>query len=362
MKKILVIEDDVAVRSSLVELLILEDFEVHQAEDGVIGVGMAQKYLPDLIICDVMMPELDGYGVLTQLHQIPATSNIPFIFLTAKADFTDLRQGMNLGADDYLTKPFTRVTLLEAIRARLDRHTIINQQFQKKLGDLRANLARALPHEFNTPLSIINLSSELLTTTDVPLEHEQVVKLGQKIQAGVGRLTTLAHKFLTYTELELAGTDPTKLQMLRSCRIESSRELISEVARQKARHYKREADLRLELLESPIQIAPTSLEKLLEELIDNAFKYSVAGTEVRLVTIIKEKAFVLYITDNGRGMAPEYIANIGAYMQFERKHFEQQGTGLGLAIAKQIAELHSGELNIESIPGQKTMVRVTLPR
>lgn len=104
MEKILVIEDDTLIRESLADLLSAEDYQVVCAENGVIGIGLARKELPNLIICDVMMPGVDGYGVLEALHSEPQTSTTPFIFLTAKADKEDLRQGMVLGADDYIRK------------------------------------------------------------------------------------------------------------------------------------------------------------------------------------------------------------------------------------------------------------------
>ncbi len=119
MKKILVIEDNMEVRENIAEILELSHYEVFSAENGKIGVRLAKEKAPDLIICDVMMPELDGFGTLHILSQDPNTARIPFIFLTAKADKTDFRKGMSLGADDYITKPFDDLELLAAIETRL---------------------------------------------------------------------------------------------------------------------------------------------------------------------------------------------------------------------------------------------------
>ncbi len=129
MKKILVIEDNLEVREILEEVLELSGYEVLTAEDGTLGVSAALKSPPDLIICDVMMPKLDGYGVLNILSKKPATADIPFIFLTAKADKTDLRRGMNLGADDYITKPFYKDELLQVIETRLRKSERMKQPF-----------------------------------------------------------------------------------------------------------------------------------------------------------------------------------------------------------------------------------------
>lgn len=129
MKKILVIEDNLEVRENLCEILELADYDVGSAENGKLGIEKASEMLPDLIICDVMMPELDGFGVLKILNKNPKLNRIPLIFLTAKAEKDDFRKGMGLGAEDYITKPFDDVELLEAIEMRLDKAEKINQGF-----------------------------------------------------------------------------------------------------------------------------------------------------------------------------------------------------------------------------------------
>ena len=145
-KKILVIEDNYEVRDNLCEILTLSGYDVVSAENGVIGVKHAMSELPDLILCDVMMPELDGYGVLKILNSNPKLMDIPFMFLTAKAEKTDFRRGMSLGADDYITKPFDDVDLLEAIESRLKKSQRIKTLFdgtesglQKFIDEAKAN-------------------------------------------------------------------------------------------------------------------------------------------------------------------------------------------------------------------------------
>lgn len=130
MKKILLIEDNPEINENTSEILELAGYQVVSAQNGKIGVDLAQKEKPDLIICDIMMPELDGYGVLHILSKKTETSNIPFIFLTAKTEKTDIRKGMNLGADDYLTKPFDDTDLLNAIEARLRKASMLQKLYE----------------------------------------------------------------------------------------------------------------------------------------------------------------------------------------------------------------------------------------
>lgn len=125
MTKIAVIEDNSDMRENICEILELANYKVVSAPDGKAGVELVRKELPDLVLCDIMMPELDGYGVLYYLSKHPETSSIPFIFLSAKSEKDDFRKGMLMGADDYLTKPFKEIELLDAIEARLKRSSAI---------------------------------------------------------------------------------------------------------------------------------------------------------------------------------------------------------------------------------------------
>jgi EAL domain-containing protein (putative c-di-GMP-specific phosphodiesterase class I)/FixJ family two-component response regulator len=153
MPKILIIEDEEAVRENILDLLEAEDFETLAAANGRIGIHLAICEVPDLILCDMMMPEIDGYGVLRALRQDPSTATIPFIFLTAKSAKSDFRQGMDMGADDYITKPFSRAELLSAIINRLEKYATLKKylspqntinSFSPKMQLLEISLHRAI--------------------------------------------------------------------------------------------------------------------------------------------------------------------------------------------------------------------------
>lgn len=136
MKKILVIEDDQIMRENTAEILELANYEVITAPNGKVGAQLAREIHPDLIVCDIMMPELDGYGVLHVLSKDTKTASIPFIFLTAKAEKSEIRKGMELGADDYLTKPFEDSELLNAIEVRLRKNEILKKEFTRDIQGL----------------------------------------------------------------------------------------------------------------------------------------------------------------------------------------------------------------------------------
>lgn len=127
MKRILLIEDDRALRENTAELLELSDYEVTTAPNGKLGIAAAKENLPDIIVCDIMMPEIDGYGVLENLSADEKTKHIPFIFLSAKTEHKEIRKGMDLGADDYLTKPFEEEDLISAVESRLAKAELLNR-------------------------------------------------------------------------------------------------------------------------------------------------------------------------------------------------------------------------------------------
>lgn len=153
MKKILLIEDNPEVRENTAEILELANYEVIQAEDGKVGVDKARQQKPDLIICDIMMPALDGYGVLYALSKNPETAVIPFIFLSAKADKGDVRKGMTMGADDYLTKPFDDMELLEAVESRLRKNELFKKEFDQSKEGYEAFVTEAKRFEELSKLS-----------------------------------------------------------------------------------------------------------------------------------------------------------------------------------------------------------------
>lgn len=363
MTKILVIEDEAAIRANIVELLEAEDFEVLQAKNGQIGINIAKAEIPDLIICDVMMPELDGYGVIKALRKEPNTATIPFIFLTALADKSENRKGMEMGADDYLTKPCMPDDLLKAISIRLEKQEIIHKKSQQKLDELRSSIALSLPHELRTPLNGILGFTNILMSEYESLEISEIREMLGYIHASGERLYRLIQNFLLYAEVELIANDPERLKALRSYEINNILNCITEISIPRAIQAHREKDLHLDIQDGiNIKISAHRLQKIIEEILDNAFKFSQPNTPINITSNIKDNYYILRITDKGRGMTPEQIAAIGAYRQFERKLYEQQGSGLGLMLSKRLTELHNGKFMIESTPKQQTIVEIWIPK
>ncbi|HWX23423.1 MAG TPA: response regulator, partial [Vicinamibacteria bacterium] len=187
------------------ETLESDGHQVDEAADGAKGLALAQESRHDLVLCDIVMKGLDGYGVLAGLRHDPGTALIPVIFLTGVGGEDALRKGMNLGADDYLLKPVTKERLIQAVRARLSRSASVRQEAERRLEELRTELVGSLlPHELLTPLTVvIGLSSLLMEEGAV--EAGDVREVARGIFRSGQRLEEMIAKLLLYAELQSSG-------------------------------------------------------------------------------------------------------------------------------------------------------------
>jgi two-component system sensor histidine kinase/response regulator len=357
MPKILVIEDENLIRESIVDILEEEGYQCIQSENGHSGIVSAKKYLPDLILCDIKMPEINGHQVLTALREEPSTSTIPFVFISALVDKKDFRTGMELGADDYITKPFTNEELLNSVKMRLAK----NDEIKSRLNDLKKNIAQSLPHELRTPLISILGYAQLLMDRHKEIYGDQVYEFAKTIHESGLRLHRLIQNFIIYTRLELLGLS-SKTGNNKKVQISSITKLFVEsILERIASRYKRSGDLETDIKDTTVKMSMEDIAVIIEEIVDNAFKFSNSNTKVSVNIYNEKDNFIMTVSDSGRGLNTEQLTQIGAYVQFERGKYEQQGSGLGLAISKKMVELHGGTFNINSVYGKKTVVITTIP-
>jgi two-component system sensor histidine kinase/response regulator len=358
--RIIVIEDEQSLREEVVAILGFEGFDVLSAPNGKIGLHLIREHRPDMILSDIVMPGYDGYRLLLEVRSDPTTAAIPFIFLTAKAERKDWRYGIEVGADDYLTKPFSRDELVGAVRSNFERRAVIEQQGERTIDELRSAITHSLPHELRTPLnSILGFGTLLL---DMPTyDLSEVRELSGFIVKSAQRLHRVIENILLSVQVALISTDVERVHALRQNSLNDPAGIVSEVALLKARSFTRENDLVLDLSTLPILMTEESLRKIVEELTDNAFKFSASGSPVVVTLKPSASALLLTVENEGRGIQADQIQRIGAYLQFERQLYEQQGLGLGLSIVSSLAGLYGGSLTINSIPGQLTTAAVMLP-
>lgn len=361
MKKIAVIEDDVLVRETIIERLTEAGYFVVSAENGLNGIDLIREQQPDLVLCDVMMPNLGGFGVLEYVRKDPATELIPFIFLSALSDKSDLRKGMLSGADDYLTKPFSKEELLKAVNVRLQKQQSYDLRLHEALEQFRDSLSRSLPHEFLTPLNSILGISHLLKDHIQDFGAEEVGEMLGNIHQSGQRLLRLVQNYLRFAELESLRNDEKRRTEILAMEMGHPDQLLRETVESVAARASRLRDITVKAEPAQLKMNARDFEKIAEELVDNACKFSLDGSKIDVQGTVAELFYEVSVIDRGRGMSEQQIEAIGAYTQFDRTQFEQPGLGLGLAIVHTIAEMHGGLLRIESESGKYTAVSVLLP-
>lgn len=362
MKKILIIDDEEWLREMIQLALRQRGYEVVEAHNGQEGIEKARKELPDLILCDVNMGKVNGYLTLAALRTEAPTAAIPFILMTGLADNAGMRHGMELGADDYLPKPFTTEVLYAAVEARLKKSQTVRDEAESKLRHLRDNISLMMPHELRTPLNGIISNAELLASSAATLKPADVTEMGQEILNSSQRLERLIENFLIYAQLELIAADPKNVNALRIGRVDQPVAVIEQVATGQAALAGRPGDLTIEGANVPVPMSLEYFSRVVGELVQNAFKFSENDSPVRVRLAETLHGVEFSVDDQGRGFSTEQIRRIGAYMQFDRKMQEQQGLGLGLVISKRLAELHGGTLAIDRTSGTGTTVTIKLPK
>jgi two-component system, sensor histidine kinase and response regulator len=352
MARILVIDDEPMAREMLSECL-RYDYEVATAEDGATGVELAETFRPDLVICDVSMPRMDGFAVLARFQKIDQMADVPFIFLSGSGDHVTIRQGMVLGADDFLTKPFAVRELLCVVKSRLERRMRRQAIVNKAIDELRLNVTAALPHELRTAIMIMEGYAQLVLEDSDKIDPVQRDML-EAICENAARLRHMAEKYLWYLRTYMPGSVTNDAITVDPDRI------IQHIAFEAAQRSNRISDLDTYLEVAAVQIRDDYLSRLVEEIVENAFKFSTPGTPVTVWSAVRGHEYVITVSNWGRELEPEQIERIGGFMQFDREKYEQQGTGLGLIIAKRLSELSGGRLNIGS-SDSKTTVVISLP-
>lgn len=354
--RVLIIEDDANWRTWVEAHMQSAGHTVETAADGESGLAAATRFRPELILCDVEMPGVDGFGVLRAIRQRHALRATPFIFLTSRHARPDQRQGMALGADDYLTKPFSREELLSAIAGVLMKRAPLEERLQRYTEEYRRELAAPWAHELLTPLNGILGIASLLEAEPSAVSQAELRELARSIHESARRQQALARKLVQYFQLErlreCGWSDP-------AAAVEAAGGIEDEVLGV-AERMNRTADLRLKCSKAAVRISPQWLRAAASELAENAFKFSPKGSAVAVTSGVVEGVYRLEVTDLGPGMAAVERASVAAFRQFGRSRQEQQGLGLGLAIVRNVARLHGGSLALEAVQEDGAGLRAVL--
>ncbi|OYT88126.1 MAG: hypothetical protein CFE46_06795 [Burkholderiales bacterium PBB6] len=372
----LVIEDSRTMRTLACQVLKQHGYKTLEAENGQTGLEIALDKHPDLILCDIHMPVVDGYGFVAQARQQDDLHAVPILMLTARTDRESLRRAMSSGADDYLTKPFTPEELLVAVRGLEHKRTRQELTTQKSMNQLRGAILATVPHELRTPLTTILGMSQLLVHRRKNYNEARLDDMLGSIHDAASRLSRTITRMMEWSELTAQGacgpsgtpthhgvTDLAELQQ----RLESSDFLTELRTAMPPSGVADEGELvgghpvRVKLAPGRVQVEAQDLRRMVIELVSNAAKFSMPGTPVGLTgKVLNGTHYAIEVANLGPALPPEFLRQIGALSQVNRDRHEQQGTGLGLSMVTLWARRNGAQLQWPRSDGQPTIARLLL--
>jgi two-component system, sensor histidine kinase and response regulator len=371
---VLIIDDNRHIRTQINLVLKLEGFETIEAEHGAQGIELAQERRPDLIVCDIIMPELDGYGVLERLRGLTETADIPFLFLSAKADRSDVREGMNLGADDYLVKPFSAQELVQAITARINRHNVTKREWERRVESLSAmsysrdRFMSMMSHDLKSAFAGVMGLSEMLASKLDDLSFDRLQEISSLMKDAVQSTYNLLQSFVEWSRLQASGMQPA----IGSLNIG---EMTLSVMMQNS-GYAAHKNIALTCTIPPdthVMADANMTQVIIRNLLSNAIKFTQLGgaveISVRETLLPNDSSIIEYsVNDNGVGMTEEEVAKLmnadaanGIQLSMPGTQGEK-GTGLGMMFCRELLEKQGGTLTIHSKPSHGTTVTFTLAK
>lgn len=364
MVRILVIEDEEPIRENIVETLKLNKFDVMSAACGEDGVALASEHQPELILCDIMMNGMDGYEVLNSVRSTSHIALTPFIFLTAKSDRASMRYGMELGADDYIPKPFTTEELLRAINTRVDRFVEVSDQANESLTRTKKQLAHVISHELRTPLTSINMAVQLMSQQLDFLSTDDIYDLVDTLGNGTNRLNRLVEQMSLFVEAKSGLLTHDKVRSV--SRSEPIWTLVTSAINHANTFIYREHNVQVNFDPHATEVEVLCFRQVmihaLAEVISNAIVYSEKDGQVDISLKRYDKGIRIQIEDYGYGLTPEEAEMaMEDFTQIDRDIHEQQGIGIGLPLTRTIIEAHGGRLVMKSVKGKGTRVHIYLP-
>jgi two-component system, sensor histidine kinase and response regulator len=354
MKTILLVDDDLQLRTMFAIALRRQGYNVIEADSGASGLKMAREHLPDLILSDVHMPGGDGSTLLRDIRRDPALRSKQVVLITGRPDLITPRKGMEDGADDFLVKPSSLQALETCIEVRLSRSSVNWRVEEQMLTKLQASIPAHLPHEFFTPLAGIIGLMEFARSEGTVLTSEEVKDIHNDVYLSALRLHRTLRNYLLILDLQTAIPE-VKVIVLTPSEVE---EAIQIGVNETLRLNQRKVDVTVQVKGCPISIKREDLSRIVEELVDNAFKFSRQGTRVKVEFNSDGR---LSVTDQGRGLTAEQVSQIGAFQQFDRKKHEQQGLGLGLVLVQKLASVCQATFSAISRPGEGTVMHIGFP-
>lgn len=359
---VLVVDDNPLIVNVVRSLLTTNHYQVFTASNGLQGLEVLEEKGIDVILCDVMMPELDGYAFHDRVRSDVRFAHIPFVFLTALGSQEEIMHGKEVGSDDYLVKPFSPEQLLAVVKGKVSRAHGLKNLSEERYEAYRKRVIHTLSHEFRTPLVAINTGTEILLEQQDELEGERIQNLISAIQRGGQRLERLVNDFMVLQQIEAGIAQKLFDTRKKLCTIGDFLEGYVENKLDENEFQ----ECGLEFVDhcpgAQGEIYEPQITDCLDRLLGNAIKFNPKNDSIEIVCYTRSDEIAIEVRDRGIGLDPDRIKEaIDVFGQIDRERLEQQGGGLGLAIANRYVSLNNGSLEFTRREGGGAVVTIVLP-
>lgn len=367
MTTVLLAEDNLTLLENIALELEFRGYQVLQASDGrgALDILRTGIQLPDIIISDIAMPDIDGFQFLEHLRSEPAWNGIPFLFLTAFNSPNSVRISKELGADDYIVKPFQADDLVLAMESKLKRLRAFQAKAEQHLDESRKTLLRMIAHELRTPLTAIYGGSEMLAECLEQVPDETVHRMLALIRNGANRLNHFTRKALVLIEVDSGNLEKTFHQSRRKHDIHEIVNMALNVVHAEMRESKRQVTINYTPAPQSLYVygVEAYLTMAVDELLRNAVAFTPDNHAVDVMVNNGDAAVTVTIVDDGPGISEDELPHIwDRFMQIDREYYEQQGAGLGLSVVRDVVRIHGGDCVIANEPKRGARVTLSFPK
>ena len=358
---LILLVDDEQVNLELFSTILGEEgYRTLTAKTADNALQLLQNNKPDLIISDIYMPEMGGFEFYEKVQKMPEFRSVPFIFLSALSDRQHVREGKELGADDYLTKPVDIDELVTTVKGKLKRAASLRSAMQNEFGNLKEQILATLSHELNTPLTYIIGFSEIISSSESQIPMEELKEFAGLIRQGGGRLKNLVDDFLETVQIDSGKTSEYYSKSKKEFNLS---ETISSLSRDFSTHLvEKKVQFQTDFPDSLYVVgSETLIREVVERLLSNAAKFTFEG-RISLFAYEEDDIVRLEIADTGVGIPEKELPRVcEKFYQVNKDKQQQQGSGLGLYIASSLAKINHCELTISSAEGVGTKVTLNIP-
>jgi len=356
--KIIVIDDETNIRETITDILTFQGYEVYAASGGKMGLQLILKEQPDLVLCDIMMPDMDGYEVLTRIRGEEHLKSLPFLLISAKNDSESIRTGMNLGSDDYLSKPFKSSELVTAIETKLRRFREFKDSLHQEINQLQEQFCFYGFQELNKPVNSILGLVHFLKEYDQQLQNNERLLFFDRIEQSTHHLCRSYSNLILYLRVTTNHPIYSSTKDQNCSTLDCKNNTLNKL---KIAHPNIHPEFKLEMARPAISCE--ALEFIMYEIVDNSIKHSENNKPpyIEGKINIENAVYELKFHDFGHGLSPEKVSKILKNSKFDRSLSNEPGWGLGLFLTRHLLKQFNASFEFKSTVGLGTITEIAIP-